>query len=97
MLRTFLIFALALSASVAGAQSVQQTRGTWQDKFRQLDEVWPTANDYRAASGAPGHRYWQQKVDYKIKVTLDDAKQKATGSQTITYTNNFWRRNPTQP
>jgi hypothetical protein len=72
----------------ANAQSVQQTRGTWQDKFRQLDEVWPTANDYRTASGAPGHRYWQQKVDYVIKASLDDAKQKMSGSQTITYTNN---------
>ncbi len=88
MLRSILILVLAATASVAQAQSVQQTRGNWQDKFRQLDEVWPTANDYRTASGAPGHRYWQQKVDYQIKVTLDDAKQKATGTETITYTNN---------
>jgi hypothetical protein len=80
-----IIAGMALNAN---AQSVQQTRGTWQDKFRQLDEVWPTANDYRTASGAPGHRYWQQKVDYVIKASLDDAKQKMAGSQTITYTNN---------
>ena len=58
------------------------------DKFRQLEEIWPTANDYRTASGAPGHAYWQQQVDYKIKVEIDDATQKLMGEETITYTNN---------
>ena len=37
-----------------------------QDPFRQLNEVWPTPNEYRLASGAPGPQYWQQKVDYDI-------------------------------
>jgi hypothetical protein len=58
------------------------------DKFRQLEEIWPTANDYRTASGAPGHAYWQQQVDYKIKVEIDDATQKLMGEEIITYTNN---------
>lgn len=58
------------------------------DKFRQLEEVLPTPNEYRAASGAPGHRYWQQRADYDIKVELDDANQSIQGSETITYFNN---------
>ena len=33
------------------------------DKFRQLEEILPTPNEYRTASGAPGHKYWQQKID----------------------------------
>ena len=37
------------------------------DKFRQLDEVLPSANTYRTASGAPGAAYWQQRADYTIR------------------------------
>jgi hypothetical protein len=48
----------------------------------------PTPNEYRTASGAPGHRYWQQRADYVINVELDDDKQRITGSETITYKNN---------
>lgn len=58
------------------------------DKFRQLEEVLPTPNEYRNAAGAPGHAYWQQKVDYDIKVSLDEKKSSLTGSEIITYTNN---------
>ena len=58
------------------------------DPFRQLTEVLPTPNSYRTASGAPGHEYWQQKVDYVIEVALDDERAHLNGSETITYTNN---------
>lgn len=58
------------------------------DRFRQLEEVLPTANAYRTASGAPGHEYWQQRVDYDIAVELDDAKQMLRGKERIRYTNN---------
>lgn len=58
------------------------------DKFAQLGEEIPTPNEYRNAAGAPGHAYYQQKADYKIDVRLDDAAQRITGEETITYTNN---------
>ena len=58
------------------------------DPFRQLDEVLPTPNDQRTASGAPGPRYWQQKVDHDIAVTLDPERALLSGKQRITYTNN---------
>ncbi|MDG1897882.1 MAG: M1 family metallopeptidase [Fuerstiella sp.] len=58
------------------------------DAFRQLDEVLPTANSYRTASGAPGHKYWQQKVDYDIDVELHDDTQRITGTEVISYVNN---------
>lgn len=58
------------------------------DYFRQLDEIWPTPNDIRRPSGAPGKAYWQQRADYSIDIELDDAKQVLTGSETITYYNN---------
>lgn len=57
------------------------------DKFRQLEEILPTPTSTRTASGAPGPRYWQQKVDYVIKVELDDEKQRIIGSETVTYHN----------
>ena len=59
-----------------------------QSKFAQLDLELPTPNEYRTAAGAPGHGYYQQKADYKINLTIDDATQKLTGEETITYTNN---------
>ncbi|MEZ6040546.1 MAG: M1 family metallopeptidase [Planctomycetaceae bacterium] len=70
------------------AQSVVNTKYAQPDKFRQLEEILPTPNDYRTASGAPGHRYWQQKADYDINVELDDEKQRIVGSEVITYQNN---------
>lgn len=59
-----------------------------QKKFSQLDAELPTPNEYRSASGAPGHNYFQQQADYQISLTIDDANQKLMGVETITYTNN---------
>ncbi len=59
-----------------------------ENKFAQLGQEIPTPNEYRNAAGAPGHAYYQQKADYKIDVTINDATQKITGEETITYTNN---------
>jgi hypothetical protein len=58
------------------------------DRFRQLEEILPTPGIYRTASGAPGHAYWQQQVDYVIEVELDDENQRIIGSERITYSNN---------
>lgn len=74
---------LLLVATLTYAQ-----QNTDQSKFRQLGTELPTPNTYRTASGAPGESYWQQRVDYDIKVELDDEKQKIKGSEMITYYNN---------
>ncbi len=60
----------------------------WEDKFKQIDDLLPTPNVYRTGSGAPGHKYYQQKADYKISLELDDENQIIRGEETITYTNN---------
>ena len=76
-------------AGAALANPVEQTKGSFEDKFRQLEgEEWPTPTDYRNASGAPGHRYWQQKVDYDVKARLDEDKRTVSGTQMVTYRNN---------
>jgi predicted secreted protein len=73
---------------IANASAIKQTKGDFEDKFRQLEEVLPTPNVYRNAAGEPGERYWQQKVDYKIKVSLDEKKRRLTATEDITYYNN---------
>lgn len=87
-MRFVLFVAALLFATPAAAQGIQQTKGGFEDKFRQLDEVLPTPNTYRNASGAPGHQYWQQKVDYRIVATLDETKRRITARATVRYTNN---------
>ncbi|MDK2594222.1 M1 family metallopeptidase [Pseudoalteromonas obscura] len=81
-------FATLIFSSVVNASAINQTKGDFEDKFRQLDEVLPTPNVYRNAAGEPGQQYWQQKVDYKIKVSLDEQKRRLTGHEKITYHNN---------
>ena len=57
------------------------------DVFRQLDEILPTPTETRLASGAPGPDYWQQKVDYEIRVRLDESTRSLHGEERITYHN----------
>ena len=45
-------------------------------------------NDYRAANGEPGPKYWQNKANYVIAATLDTTIDEISGSEIITYVNN---------
>ena len=54
--------------------------------FRHLDL--PTPNTIRTGSGAPGPDYWQQRVDYVIRASLDTVARRVMGEERITYTNN---------
>lgn len=78
---------IAFSSTVS-ATAVEQTKGDFVDKFRQLDEILPTPNVYRSAAGEPGEQYWQQRVDYDIDVALDEKAKRLSGSQKIDYKNN---------
>ena len=46
------------------------------------------ATPTRAASGAPGHAYWQNRADYKLIAKLNEKTNEITGSGIVTYTNN---------
>ena len=81
------LLATGLGLLLAPLSGRAQTTNSGTDKFAQLETLLPTPNEYRTASGAPGPRYWQQRADYNIKVSLDDQKQAITGAETITYTN----------
>src|SRR6476469_8059894 len=89
MKKVFLFFASAGLIDTANAQNIQNNPGSnHANRFEQLGTTLPTPNEYRTASGAPGPKYWQQRCDYDIKATLDEAALKLTGSETITYYNN---------
>jgi len=49
---------------------------------------WPPGNEIRRADGSPGARYWQQRVDYRIRASLDTSTKRITGNESIVYTNN---------
>ncbi|MBW3128063.1 M1 family metallopeptidase [Hymenobacter profundi] len=87
MLKHYLLLTAGVAMLTATAPALAQSTNSGTDKFAQLGPELPTPNEYRTASGAPGHAYWQQRADYNIKVKLDDEKQAITGSEDITYTN----------
>ncbi|CAD7809719.1 hypothetical protein CHRY9390_02056 [Chryseobacterium aquaeductus] len=71
------------------AQNIQNNPGSNHgNRFEQLGTILPTPNVYRAASGAPGQAYWQNRADYDISAYLDEHKRNLKGSETITYHNN---------
>ncbi len=81
---------LLATAPVAQAQNwlhPDSAGRTNQSIFRPLED-WPAPNDYRTGSGAPGSRYWQQKVDYRIETSIDTVTHSVSGSEHITYHNN---------
>jgi hypothetical protein len=84
-----LICLLLIITSAIQAQNIQNNpNSNHGNKFEQLATILPTPNEYRTASGAPGPKYWQQRIDYDIKCELDEKNKKLTGSETITYYNN---------
>ncbi len=84
----FLCGVVQFLALYASAQDITNHKYGQEDKFRQLEESWPTPNTYRNASGEPGPDYWQQAVDYVIDVELDDKARTINGKEQITYHNN---------
>lgn len=89
----FLLFLTLISTSIF-AQEIKETPKPKEpgredvNKFRQMYDLLATPNMYRTASGAPGPEYYQQQVDYKMDIELDDKNTKLYGVETITYHNN---------
>lgn len=84
-MHTKFLFLLALTMCSLTLTAQENTNT---NKFKQLGQELPTPNSYRTASGSPGHEYYQQRADYKMKLTLDDEKQQLHGIEAITYYNN---------
>src|SRR5262245_11297230 len=54
--------------------------------FRRLEL--PTPTSVRTGSGEAGPGYWQQRVDYVIRASLDTVNRSVRGEERITYANN---------
>lgn len=89
LIRYLVSFSIWFGASnlYAHPNHLHSTKHHPADPFRQLEEVWPTPDELRLASGAPGPKYWQQKVDYQIDVELNDVNRSLNGKALITYHN----------
>jgi len=79
-------FALVAALLVAAAGSVRaQSPDSAASPFRPL--LLPAPNQVRTGSGRPGRGYWQQRVDYRIRATLNPARHELVGRETIHYVN----------
>ncbi len=79
------VFLILFSVSAAA----QKDSSTYDPHDLFTPNFYPSSvNEFRAADGQPGPKYWKNKASYKIAAELDDLKDKITGSVTITYTNN---------
>jgi len=98
-LLTGFIPALIAMASVCQAQQqpaappTPATPAATDSKYNYRDAFGPyfyskNGNEYRAADGQPGPKYWQNRADYQLAATLNDQTNEVTGSETLTYTNN---------
>tara|TARA_B110000091_G_scaffold212639_1_gene259799 strand:- start:197 stop:2401 length:2205 start_codon:yes stop_codon:yes gene_type:complete len=84
-----LFFAVATNFAQENKEAKKTQQGhTDQNKFRQMKDVLATPNDQHTASGAPGHQYSQQKVDYVMNIRLEESTNKIYGDEKITYHNN---------
>lgn len=76
-----------LSISGINAQDTEKAKYDAHVLFHPLFNFQP-GNEYRTGSGAPGPKYWQNRADYKINVTLDEKNGRINGDVEITYKNN---------
>jgi len=73
MKRIYLVlFSFFFITTAFVAQETTENKGTQkghtdENKFRQMKDLLATPNDQHTASGAPGHQYSQQKVDYVME------------------------------
>jgi hypothetical protein len=80
---------LTLGSASFAQQATTSTPGNY-DTHAAFNPVFYTSNgnEYRSASGYPGPKYWQNRPDYNITATLDEATNSVAGTVTITYKNN---------
>src|SRR5260221_12372997 len=88
-MRRIYMFVIICGLEIISVNASAQT----QSKYNQYEAFAPLlypayGDEIRSASGAPGPKYWQNRPDYKINVTLDDVNHEISGSEIISYKNN---------
>ncbi|MGB0380882.1 MAG: aminopeptidase, partial [Luminiphilus sp.] len=84
----YALAACLFASTVHGEVTEDQPVGSGAQAFAQLEQLLPSPSTIRTASGAPGHGYWQQQVDYTIDAILDEKQRQITATAFITYANN---------
>ncbi|MES2329767.1 MAG: M1 family metallopeptidase [Bacteroidota bacterium] len=90
---------LALIAGITTADAQRRGGGETVDpnapatKYSYYDAFAPffyskNGGEYRAATGEPGPKYWQNRADYQLAAKLNDEANEITGTEVLTYTNN---------
>ena len=87
LLKSFAVVLTVLLGQLSFAQDKPAAKYVPEEAFSPLFYT-QNGNEYRSASGAPGAKYWQNKVDYNISASLDEATNKIKATITITYKNN---------
>ncbi len=72
---------------IADPSAAPSTNYNYHDAFAPFFYT-KNGTEYRAASGEPGPRYWQNKANYKLAVHLNDETNEISGYEIIEYTNN---------
>lgn len=86
-------FALAACLAVFASPLIPLAQDGTESKYDYTEAFHPVfynnnGSVYRSASGKPGHQYWQNAASYDIKVRLDEATNRISGTVKIDYTNN---------
>ena len=80
-----IVFLAMISFSVVA----QDTKSIYDEHDLFSPNFYPSSvNEYRAADGEPGPKYWTNRASYKIEATLDVINDAIAGSEIITYINN---------
>lgn len=85
--RTLVVLLTLLCGQLSFAQDKPAAKYVPEEAFGPLFYT-QNGNEYRSASGAPGPKYWQNRVDYNISASLDEATSRVKATITITYKNN---------
>lgn len=85
--RFWVMAACCLGSASVFAQETDKPKYDAHQLFHPLFNFQP-GSEYRTGSGAPGPAYWQNRADYKINVSLNEAEGTISGDVEITYKNN---------
>ncbi|HEX7757531.1 MAG TPA: M1 family metallopeptidase [Niabella sp.] len=78
----FFVLSVCILYSVAGTAQNYDPNKAFAPGFYSYN-----GNEFRAADGTPGPKYWQNRANYSIDATFDTATQVLSGTETVEYLN----------
>ncbi len=91
---TFILLSiLAVSTQAQRRRRAPNTNDTISSNYQPSELFSPLfysekGNEHHSANGAPGAKYWQNRVDYVINAAIDTVAKTLTATEKISYTNN---------